>query len=98
MTRLAYAFVVYLAVTSCPGAEPFQDVTEAVGLQGLSAGVVAWGDFDDDGWVDLYASGQLWRNERGKFERIQDVPLEGPGIWGDFDNDGFPLAVPIKRA
>jgi hypothetical protein len=70
--------------------EPFQDVTDAVGLKGLSGSVAAWGDFDNDGWVDLYAGGQLWRNEDGtRFRRVVGVPLAGPGIWGDFDNDGF---------
>ena len=69
---------------------PFDDVTDRVGLKGLSGGVAAWGDFDRDGWPDLYASGQLWRNEEGKrFRRVEGVPLGGSGIWGDFDNDGF---------
>ena len=72
------------------GSQPFQDVTDAVGLSGLSGGVAAWGDFDRDGWVDLYAGGQLWRNEQGaRFRRVDDLPQAGPGIWGDFDNDGY---------
>jgi hypothetical protein len=70
--------------------EPFRDVTDGVGLEGLSGDVAAWGDFDKDGWVDLYAGGQLWRNEQGKrFRRVENVPLAGPGIWGDYDNDGY---------
>lgn len=70
--------------------EPFQDVTDAVGLKGLSGDVAAWGDFNNDGGVDLYSGGQLWRNEAGKrFRRVENVPIAGAGIWGDFDNDGF---------
>ena len=78
------------ATVHLSAAEPYQDVTEAVGLKGLSGGVAAWGDFDNDGWADLYSGGQLWRNEGGKrFRRVENIRLAGPGIWGDFDNDGF---------
>src|SRR5687768_8823253 len=66
----------------------FTDVTEAAGLKGISGGVVAWGDFDNDGYADLCAGGQIWRNEKGKkFTKAAEVA--GPGIWGDYDNDGF---------
>src|SRR5262245_64514771 len=68
--------------------KPFIDVTEEVGLQGNNGGVAAWGDFDNDGWVDLCIGGDVWRNERGKrFTRVGRVA--GPALWGDFDNDGF---------
>jgi len=70
-------------------AEPFENVTEAVGLNGMSGDVAAWGDFNSDGWVDFAAGGQLWKNDSGKrFERIADVSFAGAGIWGDVDNDG----------
>ena len=75
--------------TSISAQEPFQDVTKAVGLNGVSSGVAAWGDFNNDGWVDLFVSGQLWRNDKGKFKQVKNIPAIGPGIWGDFDNDGF---------
>jgi hypothetical protein len=70
--------------------EPFQDVTQQAGLDGLSGDVAAWGDFDRDGYVDLYVAGQLWKNEKGtRFRRVADVPLAGAAIWGDYDNDGW---------
>ncbi len=66
----------------------FVDVTEAMGLKGMSGGTAAWGDFDSDGWVDLCVGGQVWRNEQGKkFVKVADVA--GEAIWGDFDNDGY---------
>ena len=68
----------------------FEDVTKVVGLTGLAGSQAAWGDFNNDGWVDLYVSGQLWRNEAGKrFVRVEGQPLGGVGLWGDYDNDGL---------
>lgn len=67
--------------------KPFVDVTEAMGLKGNNGGVAAWGDFDNDGWVDVCIGGDVWRNEEGKrFTKAGRVG--GPAIWGDFDNDG----------
>ena len=68
--------------------KPFVDVTEAMGLKGNNGGVAAWGDFDNDGWVDLCIGGEIWRNEEGKrFTKVGKVG--GSAVWGDFDNDGF---------
>jgi hypothetical protein len=67
--------------------KPFVDVTEAMGLKGNNGGVAAWGDYDNDGWVDLCIGGEIWHNEQGKrFTRVGRVG--GPAIWGDLDNDG----------
>jgi hypothetical protein len=75
--------------THAAEASPFQDVTDSIGLKGLSARVAAWGDFDNDGWVDLYCGNRLWRNIEGKnFEQVLAGQLVGTGLWGDFDNDG----------
>ena len=83
----------------------FRDVTERTGLrgEGYSMGVAA-GDFDNDGWADLYVTGVnrnvLYRNERG--ERFRDVTeragvagiKDGKKLWSvgaawlDYDNDG----------
>lgn len=94
-TQLAATFLMFgLRWMMCDplvqAAEPFRDVTEEVGLRGMSGDVGAWGDFDNDGWVDLYVGGQLWRNEAGqRFTRVEGSPLQGAGIWGDYDNDGW---------
>jgi len=63
----------------------FQDRTTQMGLS-LTEGTAAWGDYDNDGWVDLYAAGKLWRNNKGRsFTKVMN---NGAGIWGDYDNDG----------
>ena len=54
--------------------------------QAVSGGPASWADWDEDGWVDLNAGGELWRNVEGKsFERVGSA---APGPFGDFDGDG----------
>ncbi len=80
-----------IALSAAEGQEslkPFLDVTEATGLNGNNHGVAAWGDFNNDGWVDLCIGGEIWRNEAGK--RFTSAGrVAGSGIWGDYDNDGY---------
>ena len=74
----------------------FADVTEKVGLKGIAAARVAWGDYDADGFPDLLFDGcRLFRNT-GKtcFKEVTATAgLEAAkgangGVWGDYDNDG----------
>jgi hypothetical protein len=80
----------------------FQDVTARSGINfvGRSFGV-SWGDFNGDGWPDLYTGnhktlGSLWVNNRdGTFSNIfpshwtnPSTPDKHGAAWGDFDNDG----------
>lgn len=69
------------------------------GLSGVSAGSVAWCDFDNDGQLDFVLSGSLsislWHNTGGGFSNVTASVAPGlPGLydsavaWGDFDNDG----------
>ncbi len=73
----------------------------ASGLPALSAPAVAWGDFDNDGDLDLLLSGtsstppantRVYRNTAGVFADI-GVTLQGinpaEAAWGDYDNDGL---------
>ncbi|MBI3697780.1 MAG: VCBS repeat-containing protein [Acidobacteria bacterium] len=57
----------------------------------------AWGDYNNDGWLDLVVTGSntllLFRNERGRFVRDERFPnLKGfwaGASWGDYDRDGY---------
>ena len=70
-------------------------------LEQLGSGV-SFGDFDGDGWFDLFVAGssfegtgsRLFRNAQGRFVDVTSAAgLDGStavmsGIWGDYNNDG----------
>lgn len=79
----------------------FEDVTEKAGLQGVGYGMgVAVGDFDNDGYEDLYVTSyggnKLYHNNgNGTFTDVTvKAGVAGSGwstsaAWVDLDNDGF---------
>jgi enediyne biosynthesis protein E4 len=79
----------------------FEDVTEKSGLQGVGYGMgVAVGDFDNDGYEDLYVTSyggnKLYHNNGdGTFTDVtQKAGVAGSGwstsaAWADLDGDGF---------
>ncbi|MGI8959030.1 MAG: CRTAC1 family protein [Bryobacteraceae bacterium] len=78
----------------------FTDVTEKAGVTGDTFGMgVAVGDFDNDGWPDIFVSSYgrciLYKNNHdGTFTDVTDkAGLATPGwttsaVWFDYDNDG----------
>ncbi|MEZ4702117.1 MAG: FG-GAP-like repeat-containing protein [Rhodothermales bacterium] len=82
------------------GFPPFTEVTASAGLAvDRSSMGVAWGDYDNDGWPDVYVTnidqGNLFRNRGdGTFEEVTAAAGAGRNgmSWGvvfaDFDNDG----------
>ena len=79
----------------------FEDVTEKAGLQGVGYGMgVAVGDYDNDGFEDLYVTAyggnKLYHNNgNGTFTDVTDkAGVAGSGwstsaAWVDLDNDGL---------
>lgn len=71
--------------------------------QGSFAETATFGDYDNDGWLDLYITNSggnkknfLYKNlKNGKFQRIEnhilvnDTDLSRGAIWGDFNGDGI---------
>jgi enediyne biosynthesis protein E4 len=79
----------------------FEDVTDAAGMRrGGWASSVCAGDYDNDGWIDLfityYGRNVLYKNQRGRFEDVTArAGLAQPATrWGsgctfvDVDRDG----------
>ncbi|MGH9396002.1 MAG: CRTAC1 family protein [Terriglobia bacterium] len=78
----------------------FTDVTQTAGVSGGGYGMgVAVGDYDGDGWPDLYVTQYgrsiLFRNNRdGTFTDVTEkAGVAAPGwassaVWFDYDNDG----------
>jgi len=75
----------------------FTDIN--AGLPGVNYSSVAWGDYDNDGDLDILLSGhsgsntisRIFRNDSGVFVNINGGLIstyDGEVAWGDYDNDG----------
>ena len=71
----------------------------AISLPAIANGSVDWGDYDNDGDIDILITGndnvtyvsRIYRNDNGNFVDIGaglEGVINGSGIWGDYDNDG----------
>ncbi len=79
----------------------FTDVTEKAGISNSMLGMgLAVGDYDNDGWPDMYVTGygasKLFRNNRdGTFVDVTAKAAVSNDQWGtsaaffDYDNDGY---------
>ena len=76
---------------------------EIVGLSGIFSGRPSWGDYDNDGDLDLIVSGFsnvdgsnpvsiVYQQDNGSFFEDISLDLDGVGFsfsdWGDYDDDG----------
>ncbi len=81
-------------------AGPFSEVP-ATGLTGVWSSSVAWGDYDNDGDLDILLTGldseyqpvaKVYENTGGAFSEVPAAGLTGvydsSVAWGDYDNDG----------
>ena len=111
-------FILIPSTLAQQGPEPFEDVSLEAGIDAAHQGEwslfekdfhsgylgigQAWGDYDNDGWLDLYVTGNmepdvLYHNNRdGTFSESefsaqvsQPLALSGGAVWADYDNDGW---------
>jgi hypothetical protein len=74
----------------------FEKVQDFPNLRILGMGA-AWGDYDNDGWLDLVVSGFdtiiLFHNDHGHLVRVKSFPSPNgfwAGVsWGDYNRDGY---------
>jgi len=70
------------------------------GLPGVYNGNATWGDFDNDGDLDILITGNIggkpytavYKNTNNSYQQVAQrfIPLmNSDGAWGDLDNDGF---------
>lgn len=104
------------SLTTAAQAPVFRDVSAEAGITATHRGVwddkeamqgylaigQAWGDYDRDGWIDLFVTGNLdpnalYRNggdgsfslsEHSQLLSQADTP-SGGAVWADYDNDGW---------
>ena len=82
------------------GVNSFTEMS-AFGITPVSSGSTAWGDFNNDGYLDLLISGEagsgkiskIFKNDAGtgfsEQTGINIIPLgSSSASWGDYDNDG----------
>lgn len=89
-----------ILAASGDGTMRFVDVTERSRIDSVGYGMgIASGDYDDDGWIDLYVtnfgSNALLRNngdgtftDRTATARVDDTGWSVPATFEDFDGDG----------
>ena len=84
----------FTSLTSLPANDPQYAGGASVGCN--------WGDYDNDGWLDLFVANRFGENNflyhnngDGSFTKVLDsVAVNNGGdswsaAWGDYDNDGF---------
>lgn len=100
MHRKLFSFIIFLIGGLCLytisfAQTTFTDVTDSAGIGLGGKRGVAWGDYNNDGNLDIYVSNHnvLYVNSgNGTFTDVTDSAMVwwgGEGIaWGDYDNDG----------
>ncbi|MEM1120018.1 MAG: FG-GAP-like repeat-containing protein [Bacteroidota bacterium] len=94
--------LLYGLFCTLPATAQFRDITQSAGLplKGYSQGI-AIGDYNNDGWEDLYISVETGNNRLcknngdGTFSEVADdlglafSEKTKTAVWGDFNNDGW---------
>ncbi|HYE98026.1 MAG TPA: VCBS repeat-containing protein, partial [Planctomycetota bacterium] len=98
LIRLAGVVAVVVPALAAPAAPSFVEID--IGFSAVAAREVNWGDYDNDGDLDVALEGldagtrvtRIYRNTSGAFAHETNAVFfgynEGPIVFGDYDNDG----------
>jgi len=104
VTRGAWETPVRHSLLRNNGDGTFSDVTVDAGINiapAVASQTAAWGDYDNDGWLDLFVGGEhapshlFHNNGDGTFTdvarqaRVDRTAFTKGAVWGDYDNDGY---------
>jgi len=85
--------LVFIFICSFLQCQTFSEID--AGLASATSGSVSWGDYDNDGDLDILMTGpeysRIYRNDSGIFTDINAGLIRydlGSSAWGDYDNDG----------
>ena len=74
----------------------FTNVSEQIGLGSFSGSFLQWGDYDNDGDLDLLINGNRLMRNNGiptgtwNFTDVSSTAgISDGGVWGDYDRDGW---------
>src|SRR5436190_6369903 len=99
--RLGLLLSTLLGAQAVCGQDSFTRILSGPAVSGINSTILAWGDFNNDGFQDLFVSTRTGpsllysNNGNGTFSRILAAPVATDGgncfgaTWGDYDNDGF---------
>jgi hypothetical protein len=101
--HLLFGSLLCLSVDSRVGRaqDSFTRITSDPIVSGVNCTILAWGDFNNDGFQDLFVSTRTGpslfysNNGNGTFSRMTTGPIPADAnncfgaTWGDYDNDGF---------
>jgi len=74
------------AVTSAVYGGTFEDASSSISTSRFGGQQAAWGDYNNDGNVDVNITGTIFINNGGSF--TAGPHLGAAGVWGDYNNDG----------
>ncbi len=99
VVRCGLLLLLYLCLPGAALAQQFTEVGASAGVANPEGGIsMAWGDYDNDGDLDLYLTtrreNRLYRNNgNGRFTEVAasagvDYSGGSQALWGDYDGDG----------
>ena len=99
MAPCGLLLLLYLCLPGTVLAQQFAEVAASAGVASPEGGIsMAWGDYDNDGDLDLYLTtrreNRLYRNNgNGRFTEVAasagvDYSGGSQALWGDYDGDG----------